>query len=258
MELLLSKMDEYFAWLKEKYKYKQLDNSIEITTPFKNHINDHIRIYVDELEANKLRLSDDGQTINELNMMGIDITSKTRQKIIKDTLNQFNLKFENEEIVTDVNSSFAQSKHNIVQGILKIYDLSFTTKVNSTNIFYEEVYEFLFENDIGGTDKVKVSGSSGINYTIDYIIPPRKNKPEVMINFANKLDFNKITTDSFAYRDLIHNRPNRNNLEPKMYIVANDENYKIPDKVFQAANHENIDILSWSNRDGILDKINNR
>ncbi|PKE22733.1 DUF1828 domain-containing protein [Macrococcoides caseolyticum] len=258
MELLLSKMDEYFAWLKQKYKYKQLDSSIEITTPFKNHINDYIRIYADEIEDNIILLSDDGQTLNELSMMGIDTNSKTRMKIIKDTLNQFNLKLNNDEIITEVDSSFAQSKHNLVQGILKIYDLTLTTKANSTSIFYEEVFEFLFEHDIGGTDKVKVSGASGINYTIDYIIPPRKDKPEAMINFANKLDFNKITTDSFAYRDLIHNRPNRNNLEPKMFIVANDELNKIPEKVYQAASHENIIILKWSNKPDILEQINNR
>nr|WP_240624910.1 DUF1828 domain-containing protein [Staphylococcus debuckii] len=86
-------MNEYFKWLERNYKFKQLDDSIEITTPFVNYLNDTIRIYLDALPNNKIRLSDDGLTFNELEMFGIDI--KTRNTLIKSILNQFALKVEN-------------------------------------------------------------------------------------------------------------------------------------------------------------------
>ncbi|ETO51362.1 hypothetical protein Y002_14505 [Staphylococcus aureus MUM270] len=73
-------------------------------------------------------------TINELEMLGIDINTKTRTKLIQNILNQFNLKLVDKEITADVkNESFAQSKHNLIQGILKIYDLTLTTKSNVVN-----------------------------------------------------------------------------------------------------------------------------
>ncbi|MEB8060592.1 DUF1828 domain-containing protein [Staphylococcus xylosus] len=256
MEIIEKKMDEYFKWLKEKYKYKKLDDSMEITTPFKNHLNDYIRIYMDVNTNNKIRLSDDGLTLNELDMYGIDVKTKTRQMIITTTLNQFNLKLVNDEIVTDAAfENFAQAKHNILQGILKVYDLTMTIKTNISNLFYEEVYDFLYEEEIGGSDKVSVAGESGINYTIDYILPPSKSKSEILINFANNLDFNKITSNSFTYRDVKNNRPNRNRLQPKMKVIANDEENTIPNKVLQAAEYEGIDILPWSDKQKILNSL---
>lgn len=52
------------------------------------------------------------------------------------------------EITADVkNESFAQSKHNLIQGILKIYDLTLTTKSNVTTYSYEEVFEFLYDQN---------------------------------------------------------------------------------------------------------------
>lgn len=60
MEIVEQKMNDYFNWLKENYRYKKLNGSTEITTPFKNHLNDYIRIYSDVLPDNKIKLSDDG------------------------------------------------------------------------------------------------------------------------------------------------------------------------------------------------------
>lgn len=253
MEIIEQKMDEYFKWIKQNYKYKQLDGSTEITTPFRNHLNDFIRIYLDILPNGNIRLSDDGLTMSELEMYGIDVETKTRNKLVDSILNQFNLSLENDEIIADVkNDSFAQSKHNLIQGILKVYDLTLTAKSNVSNIFYEEVYDFLFDEEITGTAKVAVSGESGIKYTIDFILPGTKTKPEILLNFANNLDFNKITSDAFAYRDVKHNRPSRNNLDSKMVIIANDVDNSISNRVKQAADYEGVSILNWSNKEGIL------
>ncbi|HCT0382761.1 TPA: hypothetical protein LQO23_001965, partial [Staphylococcus pseudintermedius] len=52
MESIEQKMNEYFKWMKQNYKYKKLEDSTEITTPFINPLNDYIRIYLDVLPNN--------------------------------------------------------------------------------------------------------------------------------------------------------------------------------------------------------------
>lgn len=184
--------------------------------------------------------------------MGVEVNTKTRQRLINSVLNQFNLKLDNDEIITNVtNQSFAQSKHNLIQGILKIYDLSMTTKSNVSNLFYEEVFKYLYEEEIIGSAKVAVSGESGIKYSIDFITPGTKSKAEKLVNFANNLVFNTITNDAFIYRDVKFNRPVRNNLEPQMVIIANDVDNPINDRARQAAEYENISIVKWSDKQQI-------
>lgn len=255
MEIIEQKMQTYFEWLQQNYKYKKLETSTEITTPFKNHLNDYIRIYADLLPDNHIRLSDDGQTFNELDMLDIDLT-KTRKRLIHSILNQFNLSLKDDEIITNVDSdSFPQSKHNLIQGILKIYDLTLTTKSNVSNLFYEEVFDFFYNEEITGSAKVAIPGETGIKYSIDFIIPGTKSKSEKLVNFSNNLDYNRITSDLFAYRDVKNNRPNRNNLNSQMLIIANDLENTISKKAQQVADYEGIQILKWSNKDEILNTL---
>ncbi|HHP7503837.1 TPA: DUF1828 domain-containing protein [Staphylococcus aureus] len=256
MKTIEERINEYFNWLKQNYIFKELDSSTEITTPFKNHLNDFIRIYADTLPNNEICLSDDGLTINELEMLGIDINTKTRTKLIQNILNQFNLKLVDKEITADVkNESFAQSKHNLIQGILKIYDLTLTTKSNVTNIFYEEVFEFLYDREIRGLAQVSVSGESGLKYSIDYIVSETKSQPEKLVNFTNNLDFNKITNEAYIYRDIKPNRPSRNKLEPIMLIIVNDVDHPINERAQTVAEHENLEILKWSNKSKIIETL---
>lgn len=256
MELIEQKMNEYFNWLKQSYKYKKMDSSTEITTPFRNHLNDYIRIYVDFLPDKSIILSDDGLTLNELKMANINTKTKARNRIIQSILNQFNLSLKDDEIIAHVkNESFAQSKHDLIQDILKIYDLTITSKNNVSSLFYEDVFNFLYEEELAGTAEVSVSGESGIKYSIDYILPETKSKPEKLINFANNLDFNKVTNDVYMYRDVKTNRPSRNNQTPRMFIIANDVDHPINDKARYAAEHENLLILHWSDKEKIISTL---
>ncbi|MEB6215121.1 DUF1829 domain-containing protein [Mammaliicoccus sciuri] len=86
-------------------------------------------------------------------------------------------------------------------------------------------------------------------------MPGTKLKSEKLVNFSNNLDYNRITSDLFAYRDVKNNRPNRNNLNSQMLIIANDLENTISKKAQQVADYEGIQILKWSNKDEILNTL---
>jgi len=55
----------------------------------------------------------------------------------------------------------------------------------------------------------------------------------------------------YIYRDVKPNRPSKNNLDPRMFIIANDVDHPINVKASQVAEHKNLSILRWSNKNQI-------
>ncbi|HCZ6347333.1 TPA: DUF1829 domain-containing protein, partial [Staphylococcus aureus] len=109
--------------------------------------------------------------------------------------------------------------------------------------------------EIRGLAQVSVSGESGLKYSIDYIVSETKSQPEKLVNFTNNLDFNKITNEAYIYRDIKPNRPSRNKLEPIMLIIVNDVYHPINERAQTVAEHENLEILKWSNKSKIIETL---
>lgn len=79
--------DSYFQWLKQKTVLKNLDGSVEITTPMIDRYNDYMQIYVVP-ENGQFKITDDSYIINELVLSGCDVfPSKKRENILKTILN---------------------------------------------------------------------------------------------------------------------------------------------------------------------------
>ncbi|WP_341777608.1 DUF1829 domain-containing protein [Macrococcus lamae] len=135
-----------------------------------------------------------------------------------------------------------------MQGILKIYDLTMTTKSNVSNLFVDEVLSYFEEKEIYGSYNQSLTGTTGINYKINFVINPRKHKPEILIDFVNDLNFNVFTTDAFKYKDVVNERYHLEGIKPVYKIIANDEDNKLSDKVLMAARSEDIEIVRWSDK----------
>lgn len=67
-------LSSYFTWLHDQYKLVNLKAGDEITTSFTNSIGDNIRIYAMMDSDNHLVMTDDGNMLNDLEMIGIDVT----------------------------------------------------------------------------------------------------------------------------------------------------------------------------------------
>ena len=67
--------DEYIKWLYDNTdEYKVSDNVYRITLPFLNRNNDCTEIFI-KLDGDKYLLTDDGETINELELSGFNLFS---------------------------------------------------------------------------------------------------------------------------------------------------------------------------------------
>lgn len=245
-------ISDYVDWFKNKYSIKQLENADEIVTPFVNHLNDRIRLYIELKANNTIRISDDGNTFNELAMYGLDIKTNTRQKVIHNTLSNFGIQLDDDILYVEATiKDFPLKKHNLVQAILRIYDMVLLSKPNIISLFNEEAKQYLFDNELGGNFDIKMTGDSGLEHQIDYSLGPTKSRPEILIQFINNLSFGDVTKEGFIYDDLNKKRKTSKN-QVRYILVANDIDNKIPDKAITAAQALEIDIQPWSKKEELL------
>ncbi|HIY57480.1 MAG TPA: DUF1828 domain-containing protein [Candidatus Tetragenococcus pullicola] len=250
MQDLMNSMLEFY---KTNVTIKQLKQASEIVTPFTNHLNDRIAIYVELTKDGQIKLSDDGVTLDELSMMGLDYKTITRNKILMDILKNYQLYLENETIYTVAKSKsqFPQKKLNLIQGLLSVYDMLFTIKENTVGIFQEEVFDFFFENDFGGTEKPKLTGASGIIHSVDYSLGATKKRPQTLFKLLNNPTFSDVAAQQYISDDLkkgLH----KPKISVRYVIIGNDTKNKIPVNSLIASNDMNIDLIPWSQKEEIL------
>ena len=113
-------MDEYVIWLKDKTTFCQIDDWVEITTPYIDRHNDYLQIYA-KRENGKFLLTDDGYTINDLQLSGCNLDSKKRKDLLYMTLNGFGIRLNGEALETyATNNNFGFNKHNLIQAMLAV------------------------------------------------------------------------------------------------------------------------------------------
>lgn len=246
-------LEESITWYQKRFSIRELKNSSEIITPFVNHLNDRICLYVEFLNNGDIRLSDDGVTLDELSMAGIDMSIPTRQKILKDILRNYGLTLSGDIILVEFKNSahFPQMKYNLIQGLLSVYDILFTSKHYATGIFNEEVLEYFFENDFGGTPNPKLLGNSGITHQLDYSIGATKKRPHTLMKFLNTPSFTDVVAQQYISNDL-KSGIEAPKISVKYVIIGNDQKRAIPEKSIIASEDMGIELIPWSNKDKIL------
>jgi len=128
MEELIMDTNE---WIMDNHQIKSFDDGDEIMTPFTNIIGARIAIYISKINDNKIQLSDDGNTLNDLVLLDIDIKNKEKSKIIKDILHSSKVQLTNNQILK-IDGRKEELKimgQDLIQTILKLDD-SLTTENN--------------------------------------------------------------------------------------------------------------------------------
>lgn len=253
MEQLENLLEEYFDWFKRRYSIKELKTASEITTPFLNHLNDRICLYVEFLDDGIIRLSDDGVTLDELELFGIDLNVPTRKKILSTIIKNHGLLLDSGIIYSDsaTPSEFPQNKQNLIQGILSVYDIILTSKDNTKGIFKEEVQDYFFENEFGGLNDPILRGNSGVNYNIDYSLGATKQRPLTLIRILNDPNMVQVAAQKYISDDLKKGLSTPKN-SVNYIIIGNDDKKRIPQKSKIISKDMGIDLIPWSDKNSLL------
>jgi len=246
-------LDEYYKWLKEKTSIKPVNGWEEITTPYLDIHNDYLQIYA-KFENDGIILSDGGFIISDLNNAGCPINTEKRKQLFEMTLRSFGIESKKGELTTKANEcNFPMKKHNMIQAMLAIHDIFYTSAPTTNTLFSDDVSDWFTINKIRSLPQVKFTGKSGFDYVYDFVIPKsEKNQNERFIRTINTLNNEKAKSLVFSWIDIMENRSSN----AKAYAFINDNaTVKIQNDAISALKNYNINPVLWSNKEDVLDEL---
>ena len=111
-------LDSYADWIRSEIVTAKFGEYTQITTPFLDHLNDYIQIYVKVDQDGQIKMSDDGYIINNLALSGVSINrSPTRKQRLEKTLRSFGVSMIKDEIISSATvEDFPQKKASVYTG----------------------------------------------------------------------------------------------------------------------------------------------
>ncbi|MGH8467940.1 MAG: DUF1829 domain-containing protein [Gammaproteobacteria bacterium] len=242
-----SLLDQYWAWLRDKTTLRQINDWVEITTPYVDRHNDHIQIYAKRRDGGFV-LSDDGYVLQDLELSGCKIDSAKRQGLLKMMLNGFGVQVNDQTLEVHTSpDNFALRKHNLVQAMLAVNDLFYLASPVVASLFYEDVVSWLDLSDIRYTPKVKFTGKSGYDHLFDFVIPKSRVQPERIVRAISRPNRDTAQAMAFSWIDTKEVRPP----ESRAYAILNDSEHAISESVLDAMRSYEVRPVLWSGRDQV-------
>ncbi len=248
-------IEEYAEWIKNNSFVRNVRDGkyCAITTPFMDRHNDHIDIYITKTENGNYLLTDDGDTISDLMITGTFPNTPKRRQIINTTLNGFGVSTDSESIFVEVQNTgdLPKKKHALIQAILAVNDMYMMSQENTYSFFKEDVSTFLSARNINFVPDVKISGKTGYDHNIDFILPKTTKSPERLIKTINKATKDQILAIVFAFSDISAVR----SIESEQIVMFNDEYGNISSDAEKALNRYEIKHIPWSKRNEYVESL---
>jgi hypothetical protein len=248
------RMNEYFDWVRDRTVLKQVEGGreyVEITTPHLDRHNDCIQFYVRRDDGAYL-LTDDGSTIDDLEMSGCKLDSPKRQELLRLTLSGFGIdRKDNALVVRATPQTFARKKHDFIQAMLAVNDMFVMAEPIVARLFIEDVEAWLEENGVRSVPRVKFSGRTGYDHTFDFVIPGFRKAPERIVQAINHPSKNAAEAMVLKWIDTREARdPNS-----AAYALLNDQEQSVPTGVADALHNYDIHPVPWSERDRVIEEL---
>jgi hypothetical protein len=238
-------LDDYLHWLRDKSAVRSVNGVCEITTPFVDRHNDHLQIYI-RPEGDELVLTDDGYILSDLEQSGFELTTERRKTIFQTVLNGYGVRCgeDGELTVRGRAQDFSQKKHNLIQAMLTVNDLFTMARETVVSVFLEDVEQFLLQNQVRFTTRLKLPGKSSFDHTMDFLIPRSSARPERLIRAVNRADRDQVLSVAFAFTDVRPLRPS----PPASYMIYNDTALELTAEARNALNVYEVTPMAWTRR----------
>lgn len=242
-------MNDYYAFLKEKTLVTASTSSdwVEISTPFVGLFNDTVDIYAKK-EGNKIILSDDGNTLRDLELSGLEISrSPKRKEILDRILINYGVRISNDELTTEATErDFPQKKLNLIAAISETADMYYLARHTVASVFREDVKAYLDEQELIYTPYFISKGSTGLEFTFDFQIAYRNT--EIVIKSFNSINKMNLPHFLFTWEDIKKVREQQTQKELIGLAVINDVDREVSEEYLSALESKGAKHILWSQR----------
>ena len=244
-------LDNYMLWLRDRTVLRQVDDWVEITTPYLDRHNDYLQIYA-KRESGGFLLTDDGYVIQDLQTSGCSLDSRKRQDLLNMTLNGFGVRQEGDALTLRASSdNFPARKHSLIQAMLAVNDLFYLATPMVASLFFEDVTSWLELSEVRYTPKAKFTGRSGYDHLFDFVVPKSRTQPERIIRTINQPSRDTAMSVAFAWVDTREVRP----ANSRAYAFLNDAEHAPSASVTDALKNYDVHPVVWSAREQVRQEL---
>jgi len=169
-----------------------------------------------------------------------------RKAVLQSILNGFGVKTDGKRLFVETSSrNLAQKMHSLIQAMISINDMFVLAQPRVASFFWEDVRAYLDQHDVRYSPRVKISGRSGYDHAVDFLIPKSRTRPERIVQAINAPDRNTISSYLFILEDTYEIRGE----ESEAYAFLNDQHRTIGGDVIEALEVYKVIPVLWSQRE---------
>lgn len=251
IDKMQSLREDYLSWLRDNTLLREVDEWVEITTPFLDRHNDCVQIYAKPSEGG-YRLTDHGYTIDDLEFCGCKLNTETRNELLTITLNGFGINRDGNALQVDATSEdFGLQKQNLLQAMLAVNDLHFTSRSRVASMFAEDVAGWLTKSNIRYDRNVSVLGKTGLSFRYDFVIRESGKQPNRVLWTINSPEPGSAKRTVLAWVDT----RDMHDSDYKAFAILNDKGRGVSEDVTTALHNYGIQSLKISAPDEAIELL---
>ncbi len=241
-------IDAYVNWLHRGLSVAEVAGACELTTPFLDRHNDHLQVYA-VMRNGSIVLSDDGYILSDLRTSGLEMDTPKRKQVLESVLNGLGVRLENNQLLVEASpKKLGQRLHSLVQAMLAVNDMFVMAQARVVSFFWEDVRNFLDLHEIRYTPRVKLSGKSGYDHGIDFLIPKSPKRPERILQAIASPRKDNI----FAYLWTLSDTREARGADSEAYAFLNDQEQAVGGDIVEALKIYSVIPAPWSQRDQFI------
>ncbi len=249
----------YLNFVKENTKFNDINEThTEVITPYVDPFGEGITFSVN-FDGTFYTVTDDGDTIWNLELYGINVNKKgNRQNLLKSLadFNSFNIK-DKTLSKTVSKKDLGQSIHDMTQLLLDVYNFSQLHPQNVASQFLEDVNNFFFiqhKNRFNVFPEFSISGKSQLSHRFNFVFLGSENSK--LAKVYNSIDKQQVDSILASWLDTVEYRKRTYKDSEKLFIIVSSDGYnKLKQDHILALKEYDINVLNFADHDNLIKQL---